>query len=1785
MAEQREAPEPVKVNLTQRQAPKMSAEDDRGQQEQQPQQQHRAAPMAALRACRCLPSLSTSILSTWRKTNDGGDRAVREFFQVMLGYLGPDARSANEAADCSMSLEEVTAEAIRELVVKECRRGDSSGGLVRALRPYLEDLVTRRQGFRGMADLLAGAVDVEEADVPARLLAELTPKDLFLALLEATPRTRQVRLATAYASLRNPLPVIFRRVDRGGEVRTNSAFDMLHELACVPAAGRQLVVSIGTQRAIGCGKTMLLGALALTSAGEEELDSRPCGPMHTASCDLICADHGRWVADAHGHWAGTDGEFRTAMLALVCWGQAACLIHCTMGDFHAKTGAPNRELLELLGALCDESLPRAPSHDLPSTGGIGGAGATPPGSAGAIVLVRDATSELLAPKRASMEGVLRQHCSRVLGLFPVEDLRAFRSTTRRASALERLRASLEERLVKAWPRGPAVPSLEALRHIHSSLTERLRSAGRAVESPAPSPDGAAPAPSDGGIAWRSALGASFLALLDRAHQSGATFSTLFPLSAVFRRLTALRRAEGGSGAPPVGGNSQLERLRLEEDQERVRAAQIQKLEAELAAAECSAAMVFFLGALTAQRKTVTVAELRLYLEEWKEPRVLPLLERQRELLDRMSKEGSPAKLGVVASAPAAPPKADLELLHAQLAELDFSIDSFWAELELLSQRPGKVPILEQCSTHAQGCWQSLVRDGQPFQVLHGRPLCMAGKFLRSVLDAIGAPAVDSRGIFVVSVIGAQSSAKSTLLNFLFGAGFAVRAGRCTRGLYASFFKPTGGGQPVLVLDSEGLLSLGSEGAVFDGQIALMCMTCSHLVLVNHKGELSRQLQDLLEICLFAMKHLRITRLQPRLVFVLRDQHDRSNSVHEDMLKQMRKHLEETAISLGAPLEDLILLDGTAVFLLPSAVTSELRQGQEVCWTSELFAREVLRLRAEVFRWLHEDASRRAGGGPPEFSSLTHWFDYATTVWETLVQFGEQLLHYKTIHEIELRRELADVAKAAVQHLLDGSPADDGEQSAIGFHGKARQMVDSFATRVQAGHSKLDLDTTDMEFSRALACLRDECVSQLEELFLERAADPRFSATAKEQARQQIRTPIEWAFENHLYTWKLHLKRASDEQAMHALWIHFTGVLNRHLMSSGHRTTLSEAESKSLFESEWRDYEAHYLTRFKSLMKNWQTLAHEVTLLFNHAVAKLQHEAGTLALLKEVGPQQVVLPPDKRRAGGITPIITDQTDDEWEEQYFYVGWWASMKKRGLAFLQSGGAEASDDNALKGNLVPRMRQLVWQGLQQFRSQVVQRGALDEGAAADGLRHITGVVLQDIESRLLVDWSVTLKRPQMLHALNVALRLVCIEALVAVEEGKQEKAMKDLLEQKVHVEEHFLLIIQTNKGDVDRAANFAALYHRSLTSWLDHEVTRLAADVRNQVLQEMPDPQKSSERAFQMSFASRNWADVLEYVIDMNSYLEKLFLTLFHQRKRNYVTAARSRLEKRVLATYALLQATVNQWARREAGGTPADMPDVDVTKGPSSPSTQWSVRELKDFISTHAERVPADAEKADAHRQLAERLPATADFSINDPRLFAEAFQARIADFIEAQDIHERLVSELEKALQEQSIRAWSLIRGCSERCPLCGSKCDIVGEHSHHHCTHHLFPAFHGWMDRNTGLPSFNHCLGTAREGTYQCKDGTWRKLEDYLAADHPSWLPFKHDKKASESDVPYLRAAWVNCREPLLEYFSPMAEHCPEDWREDYEEGAGGRLTSSDLKVAKETIRRLREHTWTPPED
>jgi predicted GTPase len=113
-----------------------------------------------------------------------------------------------------------------------------------------------------------------------------------------------------------------------------------------------------------------------------------------------------------------------------------------------------------------------------------------------------------------------------------------------------------------------------------------------------------------------------------------------------------------------------------------------------------------------------------------------------------------------------------------------------------------------------------------------------------------------KDIFVVSVIGAQSSAKSTLLNYLFKCNFATSAGRCTKGVYFTIAECNG--KIILVLDTEGLLSISARDHTFDAQITSFVMLVSDLVIFNNKGEVNTNLQNLLGVCLYAIDSLNKT---------------------------------------------------------------------------------------------------------------------------------------------------------------------------------------------------------------------------------------------------------------------------------------------------------------------------------------------------------------------------------------------------------------------------------------------------------------------------------------------------------------------------------------------------------------------------------------------------------------------------------------------------------------------------------------------------------------------------------------------------------------------------------------------------------------------------------------------------------------------------------------------------------------------------------------------------------------
>ena len=108
----------------------------------------------------------------------------------------------------------------------------------------------------------------------------------------------------------------------------------------------------------------------------------------------------------------------------------------------------------------------------------------------------------------------------------------------------------------------------------------------------------------------------------------------------------------------------------------------------------------------------------------------------------------------------------------------------------------------------------------------------------------------------MTILGPQSSGKSTLLNYLFGAKFHVSAGRCTKGLNAMLlrtdFEET---KEILILDSEGIFSIERSDPTYDRRLAIFCLSVSNILMINIKGELSLEIQKVLEVAVYALHKL------------------------------------------------------------------------------------------------------------------------------------------------------------------------------------------------------------------------------------------------------------------------------------------------------------------------------------------------------------------------------------------------------------------------------------------------------------------------------------------------------------------------------------------------------------------------------------------------------------------------------------------------------------------------------------------------------------------------------------------------------------------------------------------------------------------------------------------------------------------------------------------------------------------------------------------------------------------
>ncbi len=182
--------------------------------------------------------------------------------------------------------------------------------------------------------------------------------------------------------------------------------------------------------------------------------------------------------------------------------------------------------------------------------------------------------------------------------------------------------------------------------------------------------------------------------------------------------------------------------------------------------------------------------------------------------------------------------------------------------------------------------REFVSVGEPFELIDGDNL----KFSTKALERIFQKFKDMR-VFILSVLGPQSSGKSTLLNFLLGSKFSTSTGRCTKGVYGMLVNIDHQHyDAILVLDTEGLQSVEKNDDEFDRKITLFCLAVSDLVLVNIKGDMHISMKRLLEVCAVSLQDLNNAQMDlPHIQFVF---NQNSSNKKEPFLKQIRDITKE-----------------------------------------------------------------------------------------------------------------------------------------------------------------------------------------------------------------------------------------------------------------------------------------------------------------------------------------------------------------------------------------------------------------------------------------------------------------------------------------------------------------------------------------------------------------------------------------------------------------------------------------------------------------------------------------------------------------------------------------------------------------------------------------------------------------------------------------------------------------------------------------------------------------------------
>lgn len=215
-----------------------------------------------------------------------------------------------------------------------------------------------------------------------------------------------------------------------------------------------------------------------------------------------------------------------------------------------------------------------------------------------------------------------------------------------------------------------------------------------------------------------------------------------------------------------------------------------------------------------------------------------------------------------------------ENLIKQFDESYIGIEHFFRELVQLSEsshflqtQNHSIPVQEFPNLAAK-----LLLSGYPIELLDGDANNVPVLWLRQLFTSLQNITKHDCKVYVISILGVQSSGKSTLLNAMFGARFPVSAGRCTRGAFLHLLpvhesiKAEIDCDFIVIIDTEGLKApeklSSSTATTLDNELATFALCISDLTLINIGGQIvGEDMTNILQIAAHAFIRMKEVQLQ------------------------------------------------------------------------------------------------------------------------------------------------------------------------------------------------------------------------------------------------------------------------------------------------------------------------------------------------------------------------------------------------------------------------------------------------------------------------------------------------------------------------------------------------------------------------------------------------------------------------------------------------------------------------------------------------------------------------------------------------------------------------------------------------------------------------------------------------------------------------------------------------------------------------------------------------------------